>query len=166
MHRENMKSFAIAMATALGFLLAIVPVASAQNVFQCTGVIADGRTINSNLVVPVGCELVNVTVVGNVLVGTGANLLVLAVTAQKVTLDGNVTANGCGSVFLENQPGGMVSVAGNVQIQNCGFLPTGQSDGYRGYDVRGTDVTIGGNFVCNNNGRLFAWLRKARFKAI
>jgi hypothetical protein len=52
MQPENMKSFAIAIITALGFLLANVPIACAQNTTQCTGTISDGSTINGNLVVP------------------------------------------------------------------------------------------------------------------
>ena len=64
MQRENMKFFAIAMVTALGFLLATVSVASAQNTFQCTGTISDGRTINSNLVVPANATCTLDTIAG------------------------------------------------------------------------------------------------------
>jgi hypothetical protein len=145
MHRENMKSFAIAMTAALGFLLATVPVASAQNVFQCTGTIKDGRTINSNLVVPAGatCILTNVTVVGNVQVGTGAILGVGPSTPQAVSIDGNIVADGCDGVVLDASTG-VISVEGNVNIQNC-------TAGVIGYQAVKPNLTISGNFTCANN---------------
>jgi hypothetical protein len=142
MHRENIKSFAIAMVTALGFLLATVPVASAQMVTQCTGTIYDGRTINSNLVVPApGCTLTNVTVVGNVLVGTGATLIVMPATGQTVTIDGNIATGQCQAVSLNTQLGGVISVGGTVNIQGC-------TNAF--YFAGSGTVTIGGNFVCTN----------------
>ena len=145
MHAENMKSFAIAIITALGFLLATVPIASAQKTTQCTGTISDGSTIDSGLVVPPNnaCKLTNVTVVGNMQVGTGATLLVFPGFEQTVTIDGNIAAGGCKSVFLAGDFG-VISVGGNVTIQNC-TSPTESGTGYSG------NVTISGNFVCTNN---------------
>ena len=120
MQRENMKFFAIAIVTAFGLLLATVPLANAQNAFQCTGTIADGRTIDSNLVVPANksCELDNVRVAGNVHVGTGATLNALPGSGQTVTIGGNIVADHCGGVELNSQ-GGTISVEGNVTIRNC-----------------------------------------------
>jgi hypothetical protein len=143
MQPENMKSFAGAIIAVLAFLLAAVPVANAQNT-QCTGTISDGSTINGSLVVPADatCSLLNVTVEGNVQVGTGATLSVSPLTGQTVTIDGNIVANGCKSVvlgFVEGTPG-VISVEGNVNIQNC-------TDGV-GYNG---SITISGNFVCANN---------------
>jgi hypothetical protein len=71
MQTENMKSFATAIAMTLGMLIGAAPIASAQST-QCIGSIADGRTIDGNLIVPLNatCELDNVTVGGNVKVGT------------------------------------------------------------------------------------------------
>lgn len=142
MQRENMKFFAIAMVTALGFLLATVSVASAQNTFQCTGTISDGRTINSNLVVPANatCTLDNVTVTGNVGVGTGALLNVTPASGQTVEINGNLTADQCNSVDLAPAlSAAVILIGGNVTIQNC----TGGTVGYAG-----PGITIGGNFVC------------------
>jgi hypothetical protein len=121
MQRENMKFFAIAIVTAFGFLLATVPLASAQNAFQCTGTIADGRTIDSNLVVPANktCELDNVRVAGNVQVGTGATLNALPGSGQMVTIGGNIVADQCLSVDISVAGGGTISLEGNVKIQNC-----------------------------------------------
>jgi hypothetical protein len=142
MHPEKMTSVAIAMLTALGFVLATAPVASAQKTFTCTGTISDGSAIDSSLVVPPSatCTLTNVTVVGNVQVGTGARLNAHPGTGQTVTIDGNVVAHQCVGVdlFLQQGGGGMIAIGGNVRIQNCGF----------GFS---SDVTIGGNFVCTDN---------------
>ncbi len=141
-----MKSFAIAIVTALGSLLATVPVANAQNAFQCnTGpfsTISNGSTINSSLVVPAyaTCFLSNVTVVGNVHVGMGATLGVFPSERQTVTIDGNIVADQCEFIELATS-GGVISVEGNVTIQYC-------TDG-GGYG--GPNVTISGNFVCANN---------------
>lgn len=95
MQPDNIKSLAIATVTALGFLLATVPVAGAQSTFQCTGIISDGSTINGSLVLPANatCQLTNVTVVGNVQVGTGANLNVFPYPGQTVTIGGNIAAD-------------------------------------------------------------------------
>jgi hypothetical protein len=129
------------MVTAFGFLLATASVASAQNTFQCTGTISDGSTINGNLVVPANatCTLDNVTVTGNVGVGTGALLNVSPASGQTVKINGNLTADQCNSVTLAGAEVSVISIAGNVTIQNC----TGGSVGYVG-----PGITIGGNFVC------------------
>jgi hypothetical protein len=144
MQPENMKSFTGAIIAVLGFLLAAVPVANAQNTTQCTGTISDGSTINGRLVVPANatCDLLNVTVEGNVQVGTGARLFVFPFAGQTVTIDGNIVADGCKSVSLGFVEGtaGVISVEGNVNIQNCT-----DGVGYAG------SITISGNFVCANN---------------
>ena len=153
MQPAKMKSFPIASVTALGFLLVTVPVASAQSVFQCSNgtTITDGRTIDSNVVVPPSatCELDNVTVIGNVKVGTGAALQAFPVVRQKVAINGNIAADGCGHVELETSGGGTISVAGNVTAQNC----NGAS--YSGHCLTigsGPCLTIGGNVVFAGTG--------------
>jgi hypothetical protein len=139
-----MKRFAITPFAALGILAGAVPAARAADT-PCTTTISG--TINDNLVVPAGnsCTLANVTVTGNVLVGTGASLLVEPNPGQTVTIGGNVQAAQCQSVVLEPIAHGAISVGGNVQIQNC----TGES-GYNNVQGVGT-VTISGNFACGNN---------------
>ncbi|MBV8089903.1 MAG: hypothetical protein JO139_10085 [Alphaproteobacteria bacterium] len=139
-----MKSFAIAIVATLGFQLATVPAGHAQNAFQCSETISDGRTINGSVVVPANriCTLTNVTVVGNVQVGTGADLNVsgqggtvkvignvrvgtgaaLSVMGSSdltITIDGYVVADQCYFVRFENTMRGAISVEGNVNIQNC-----------------------------------------------
>ncbi len=141
MHAEKLKSFAIAMVTALGILLGVVPIASAQNI-QCTGAI-QGTTIDGNLTVPTNanCTLLDVTVNGNVRVGTGASLRVEPPPGRPVTINGNLTADQCNFVVLVpfSVPFMVISVAGNVNLQNCGL--NNEVD----------FVTIAGNFVCANN---------------
>jgi hypothetical protein len=68
----------LAIALAALLLLGTVPVAgAAPAVTSCTTQISN-RTIDGDLVVPAGqtCDLENVTVIGNVHVGTGASLVV------------------------------------------------------------------------------------------
>ena len=142
MYAKKLKSSAVATVTALGFLVATVPVANAQNTFQCTGTISDGSTINGNLVVPANatCTLDNVTVTGNVGVGTGALLNVTPASGQTVEINGNLTADQCNSVDLAPAlSAAVILIGGNVTIQNC----TGGTVGYAG-----PGITIGGNFVC------------------
>jgi hypothetical protein len=137
-----MKSLAI-IPLGLGIMLAAIP-ARADNT-SCTGSVF-GQTINGNLVVPDGasCSIAHVSVTGNVLVGTGAILVV----ADNVTISGNLQANQCKTVFI--QPlGGPVSVGGSVAIRSC----TPQADqrlGYRAFPGS-PPVTIGGNFLCQSN---------------
>jgi hypothetical protein len=103
-----MKSLAI-IPLGLGIMLAAIP-ARADNT-SCTGPLF-GKTINGNLVVPDGasCRIVHVSVTGNVLVGTGASLVV----ADNVTIAGNLEANRCTTVaiFPFSEP---VSIGGSVQ---------------------------------------------------
>jgi len=144
-YRENMKPFAIAIATALGFMLDTAPIANAKNAFQCNGLdISDGRTINGDLIVPAGagCTLRSVTVLGNVRVAKRATLLVEA-DSKPVTIGGNIVTNQCNAVLLATIDGS-ISVEGNVTIQKC--------RGESGYV--GPSVTIGGNFVCSDNASL------------
>jgi len=145
MYAKKLKSSAVATVTALGFLVATVPVANAQNTFQCTGTISDGSTINGNLVVPANatCTLDNVTVTGNVGVGTGALLNVSPASGQTVKINGNLTADQCNSAALATEGvAAVILIGGNVMIQNC----TGGTVGYAG-----PGITIGGNFVCVGN---------------
>jgi hypothetical protein len=108
-----------------------------------------GSTVTGNLVVPANasCSLNDATVTGNVVVRTGASLSVNPVTGQTVRIDGNITTDQCNSVSVQTFGDGVLSVGGNVDIQNC----TGTFNGYFGIMV-----TIGGNFLCANSGNCTA----------
>jgi hypothetical protein len=132
-----MKHFETAM-LAFGLMLVGLPVARAANM-TCPPNPSPGSTVNGNLIVPANasCSLTTtLTVTDNVVVGTGASLGVFPVDGQTVTIDGNVTADQCNSVAIQTFGDGVLSVGGNVNIQNC----TGAVNGYSG--IR---VTIGGN---------------------
>jgi hypothetical protein len=138
-----------------GIMVAALPTARAADT-TCTSFLAN-TTVNGNLIVPAGqaCNLAGVTVtgnvqvqtnatltfpaplppstiVGNVSVGTGAQLIV---SGGGLTIDGNFVANQCRFVFL-NQG---VAVGGNVQIQYCTSPIVEFND-------------IGGNVACSNSG--------------
>jgi hypothetical protein len=162
MHTEDMKSFAIEMFAALGFLLAVVPIASAYST-ECSGLIPNGTVIDGNLTVPANtrCDLddgtVNgnvrvetdaalfisvgpgqtVTINGNVRVGTGARVLI---GGETITVSGNLTADQCDDVRIAF---GAITVTGNFIIENC--TSTTEASGYN-------EVTLGGNFVCSGSG--------------
>jgi hypothetical protein len=139
-----MKHFETAM-LAFGLMLVALPVARAANM-TCPPIPSPGSTVNGNLIVPAdaSCNLTTtLTVTDNVVVGTGASLGVFPVDGQTVTIDGNITAHQCNSVAIQTFGDGVLSVGGNVNIQNC----TGPVNGYSG--IR---VTIGGNFLCANSG--------------
>jgi hypothetical protein len=152
-----MNRFTITTLAAFGILVGTLPVARAADT-SCTTVIANGGTINGNLIVPVSatCTLENVTVTGNVTVGRGASLLVETGTGQAVTIGGNLQATQCQRVFLITTGStGVISVGGNVRIENC----------MEGGGYVGPNVTISGNFRCNDNfGLCFA--QQARSAAI
>jgi predicted acyltransferase (DUF342 family) len=136
-----MKSLAI-IPLGLGIMLAAIP-ARADNT-SCTGSLS-GQTINGNLVVPDGasCRIGdNVSVTGNVLVGTGA---FLRVPGGNVTISGNLQANRCKTVAIE--PQGPVSVGGSVAIHSC----TPQANQLLGYFALDASVTIAGSFLCQSN---------------
>jgi hypothetical protein len=139
MQPQNMKSFAVAMVAALGFLLAtvsVLPAARADDT-SCTGPLS-GVTITGNLVVPdsAACSVFRVSVTGNVLVRHEASFEAVS----DVTISGNVLADQCEIVLLGP---GLGSVGGNVEIQHC-VESSGYSNGRQ-------DQTIGGNFHCHNN---------------
>jgi hypothetical protein len=116
-----MNRFTITTLAAFGILVGTLPIARAADT-SCTTVIANGGTINGNLIVPVSatCTLENVTVTGNVTVGRGASLLVETGTGQAVTIGGNLQATQCQRVFLITTGStGVISVGGNVRIENC-----------------------------------------------
>ncbi len=140
-----MQRLAITTLVALGILVGTLPLARAADT-SCISTI--GGTINGNLVVPAGanCTLNNVTVTGNVEVGKGASLSVEPVLGQMVTIGGTVQAARCNAVILNSR--GVISVGGNVQIENC----TG-GIGIRGSGGGGSGgpVTISGNFQCTGN---------------
>lgn len=167
MHSEDMKSFAIAMVTALGFLLGGVPIASADST-QCSGLIPNGTVIDGNLTVPANtrCDLDDGTVNGNVRVETDAALFIDVDPGHTVTINGNVRAetgarvaiNGT-SIFTGNftvsgnltgdqcddvRIGfGTITVAGNFTIDNC--TSSTEASGYNA-------LTLGGNFACTGSG--------------
>jgi len=171
--------------TAIAFVVAALALAfgsaPARATVTCTGVMNGAvsssivgysalnaqSTINDNVTVPSGasCTLMfyivtgNVqaqngasltlqydTINGNVQVANGGSLLVNAY-AEPSTIGGNVQAANCGSALIE----GDVTISGNVQIQNCsGSGPNG---------FQGPDVSIKGDFQCQNNaGGCEAWL--------
>jgi hypothetical protein len=135
-----MKSLAT-IALGLAIIFVAMPPARADN-RSCTGPLSG--VINGNVVVPNGatCELNSATVNGNVLVGAGASLSVGVF--GSVTISGNLTADHCASVSVVPVPApNAVSIGGNFAIRSC----TGMS----GYDVGEGSLTIGGNFLCQNN---------------
>jgi hypothetical protein len=147
MQPGKIKCFAVVIVAALGLLLATVPIAGAQQAFQCTGTISDGSTIDRNLIVPANafCTLTNVKVAGNVHVGTGATFSVSPATGQTVEIDGNIAADRCFIAFLQSS-GGVVSIEGNVTLQGCTSVSHVAGVGYVG-----PKLTISGNFLCANN---------------
>jgi hypothetical protein len=146
---EDMKRLTITTLAALGILVGNMPLARAADT-SCTTTISTGGTINGNLVVPAGanCTLNNVTVTGNVEVGKGASLSVEPVLGQRVTIGGNVQAARCNAVNLDSLgvsgSGGLISVGGNVQIEELYRLErlSGQ---------RRPRHAIGGNLACAGN---------------
>jgi len=121
---------------AFGILAAVLPVARADT--NCsTNPPPPGSTVDGNLVVPPSttCNLMNVTVGGNVQVETGAGL---EVSGGKI--GGNILADHCSFVALKND----ASVGGNVQIQDCA-----RGNGYTGSAT--SLIDIGGNFQCSGN---------------
>jgi hypothetical protein len=154
-----MKHFATAI-LALGIVWAALPTARADT--TCPPNTSLSGTVNGNLIVPSGarCTLIDVTVTGNVQVQTNAVLLIensvqgstidgnvsfgtgaslfLTVPGNTVisTIGGNIVANQCATVNLEN-----INVDGNTKIQYC----TGENTGYS------SPSEIAGNFTCNNN---------------
>jgi hypothetical protein len=87
--------------------------------------------------------LQDVTVTGNVTVGTGATLDIGGI----ALIGGNIEATQCAKVFMESF-GGPILIGGNVQIQQC----TANS-GYVGSFSQATTfpILIAGNFECSNN---------------
>jgi hypothetical protein len=144
---------------AFGIMVAALPTARAADT-NCTSNLFN-TTVNGNLIVPAGqsCQLIAVTVTGNVQVQTNALLTILFSAGPTttivgnvsvgtgarlnasnggLTIDGNFEANQCLGVSLVGSP--VNTLGGNVQIHDC----TG------GADVLVFD--IGGNVDCNNSG--------------
>jgi hypothetical protein len=145
--------FAIATLAAFGIVLTAGSGARAQS-GSCETTVAGG-VVHGNLIVPTGatCTLNDVTVAGNVSVQSSATLTV----GSGSKIGGNIEANGCKFVYLYPGP---ISVGGNVDINTCnggqnGYqaTPTGspQPPGPGGGTPPG--ITIGGNFVCENNAQ-------------
>ena len=146
-----MRHFATAL-LAVGIMAAAVPAARAADTTFPPNPLANS-TIHGNLTVPSGpdCDLISVTVTGNVQVQTNAALNItglstivgnvsvgteasLITPVGHLTIDGNFDANQCNSLIL---PGGD-TVGGNVQIQYCAEASVGTNE-------------IGGNLACNNS---------------
>jgi len=104
---------------ALGIVLAAVPPARADDT-SCTEPLSGA--INGNVVVPEGatCSLHDATVTGNVLVGKGARLLMIA---GPVTIAGDLLGIQCDAVEIHPEPSSTVSIGGSVGLLFC----TGQT---------------------------------------
>jgi len=109
----------------------------------CTGVL-NGYFKNVSVPAGANCTLNLVTVTQDVVVAKGGSLSIIGQsgvpTPIAVTIGGDLTATGCGSVTLNGSLGG-VSVRGNVTIENCS-----QQSGFEG-----PGIMIGGDFVCAGN---------------
>jgi hypothetical protein len=132
-----MKHFAMIALAAFGALLATAPGAPAQSPpdVNCPPYAGVPSTVH-NVTVPdnKACQLVGVTVTGNVTVGRGATLEVIG---GGGTISGNVQGNNCTFVLLDQSV-----VGGNVQIGNCA----------QGGEVNNS--VVGGDLQCyNNTGR-------------
>jgi hypothetical protein len=130
---------------ALGIVLAAVPAARAEDT-SCTGPLSGA--INGNVVVPEGatCSLHDATVTGNVLVGKGARLLMIA---GPVTIAGDLLGIQCDAVEIHPEElSSTVSIGGSVGLLFC----TGQTGliGYR-IDPLVGGLIIHGNFLCQFN---------------
>lgn len=146
---------ALVMAAAT-ILFAGAPTAWAADV-TCTGVMSGGPSgplnIRGNVTVPrdANCTLSFVNVTGNVQAEQGSTLLITGYTEPSM-IGGNVQANNCYSALLE----GTVTVAGDVQIQQC------NGNGPNGF--QGPDIVINGDFQCHGNSSnaasCLAWLGK------
>ena len=136
---------------ALGIVLAAVPAARADDT-SCTEPLSGA--INGNVVVPEGatCSLHDATVTGNVLVGKGARLLMIA---GPVTIAGDLLGIQCDAVEIHPEPSSTVSIGGSVGLLFC----TGQT-GLIGYkiDPPVNGLIIHGNFLCQfNSAPCDAW---------
>jgi hypothetical protein len=142
---ETITRFAVAALATLGIVLATG--AHAQ-VTSCSGVLS-GTTVHRNLVVPNGatCVLHDLTVVGNILIGTNAILELGADTK----IGGNILADSCNNVEEVGLTGVTptpIFIGGNVEINNCtigGDLGSSPGSGFPSFTVRG-------NLSCENNG--------------
>jgi len=148
--RSVMKTLAM-IPLALGIVLAAVPAARADDT-SCTEPLSGA--INGNVVVPEGatCSLHDATVTGNVLVGKGARLLMIA---GPVTIAGDLLGIQCDAVEIHPEPSSTVSIGGSVGLLFC----TGQT-GLIGYkiDPPVNGLIIHGNFLCQfNSAPCDAW---------
>jgi hypothetical protein len=146
---EAMARFAIVALSAFSIVFAVGPAARAQ-VTSCSGVLS-GHTVHHNLLVPDGatCVLHELTVVGNVLVGTNAALQLGAGTH----ISGNILAHSCNyveEVGLAGVTQTPIVIGGNVEINNCTVGGDfGSESGFPSFTVRG-------NLSCVNNGSFCA----------
>ena len=139
-----MTRFAVAALATLSIVLATG--AHAQ-VTSCSTALSGG-TIHRNLFVPddATCSMDNVTVVGNLLVGTNATLNV----GSGTKIGGNILADGCYAV--EVGPVGVptptfmpIFVGGNLEVSNCTL------GSFQVPSLSGPGITIQGNLSCENN---------------
>jgi hypothetical protein len=141
MYSENMERLATAM-LAFAIMAAAVSTARADPPTTCNTT-KTGGMIDGNVVISGTCTLIDVTVGGNVLVGTGA-----ALTVEGGKVAGNIQANGCNFVRLQPDASDTApSVGGNVQISMC--TGVNSFNGYHSFGV--TDIA--GNFQCHNNAQ-------------
>jgi hypothetical protein len=110
------------------------------------------------------CRLTNVTVTGNVMVGTGSNLEI----DGPSIIGGNIQASNCGYVLLNGVntqtntthvgPGGQIVVGGNVQVKNCSTSsnPWAQGGDTTALILVGDNnfvatIVVNGNVQCRNS---------------
>ncbi len=136
-------------------LFGTVTLASAFLLALATNVLADdylcppdpGPITVDNVLADTGlCTLVGTTVMGNVIVESGASLLVLPPT----TIDGGIHADGVVSVVLLTF-GGAITVGQDVQIKNAIQDPILPSSASGFFACCGGAITIGGNFQFEDN---------------
>jgi hypothetical protein len=136
----------VATLAVLGFIInASIANAWGPGPVTCSNqTISDGSTV-AQVTVPrnTSCTLTNVTVTGSVRVEQGASLTIDPLGTQQVTIDNNLTANGCKTVVLGIQSNhSQITIGNNVRVQNC----TG--------DVSlAKTITVGGNVACSGNAQ-------------
>src|ERR1700733_10199230 len=151
MRRISMLALALAAAAMFWGPSAAALAASGTHITECTGAMGPASTVTTitgELDVPANatCTLDFVNVTGNVVLETGANLVISAYD-EPSTVGGSVLAHLCGTALLQ----GAVTVAGDVQIREC--TGTGTSG------FQGPDIAIQGNYECASNaGPCMAWL--------
>lgn len=135
-----MKRLAAGLLAIFGILLATASAARAADT-RCVGELSD-VAVTGDLVVPDGasCTLYDVTVRGNVRVGSDAALRVF----HGVAILGDVQSDHCDYASFEpSSAAARISVVGNVEIHHCRETS--------GKIFTAGRVVISGNFACHDN---------------